>query len=483
MGAAADPLAKLKRSVVKVMTVSDPPDYEQPWQTIGASSATGSGAIVDTPGGLRILTNAHVVEDATFIEVRRYGQDRKRVAEVAGYGEECDLALLSVDDRSFFQGAKAIPVGELPSLGDPVTVLGFPIGGERLSVTEGVVSRIELTTYAQNERDLLTVQIDAAVNSGNSGGPVVKDGKLAGIAFQALDEAENIGYVIPAPVVLHFLQDVENPPYVGFPDLGLTVQNLESSAHRKYLGLPRSRRGVRVTHVHYEGSCWRVLQPGDVLLAIDGEPVASDGTVAFGSGSRIEFPYVASQHFVGEEIPLRIFREEKRFTRRVTLQPQRPLVREQAPDRRPTWFVYGGLLCVPLTRAWLETWGEDWTRRAPDALVSLYDYGVRTSRSQEVVVLQKVLADKVNRGYHDLESVRVLRVQGRRVRDLAELVRIVDRTREEFVVFEASDRSCVVLDRAAAAEREKTILRRYGVPDDRSANLVRRRGRRQPKSP
>ena len=475
---AADPLAKLQSSVVKVMTVSDPPDYEQPWQTLGATSATGSGVIVETLQGKRILTNAHVVEDATFVEVRRYGQDRKVEAEVVGYGEECDLALLEVANHSFFRDAKAMPIGELPALGDPVTVLGFPIGGERLSVTEGVVSRLELTTYAQNERDLLTLQIDAAVNSGNSGGPVVMDGKLAGIAFQALDEAENIGYVIPAPVVQHFLQDVENPPYAGFPDLGLSVQDLESNAHRKFLGLPRSRLGVLVTHVHYEGSCWGVVQPGDVVLAIDGESVASDGTVRFGTGSRIEYPYIASRRYVGDEIPLRLFRAGQRITRCITLQPQRPLVPGRAPGGRPTWFIYGGLLFVPLTRTWLETWGESWRRRAPRALVTLYDNGVRTSRSQGVVVLQKVLADQVNRGYHDVQNARILRVQGKRVRHMQDLARIVDGTRKEFVIFEASDRSQVVLERAAVTARSSAILKRYGVRKRRSADLMNRRSAR-----
>lgn len=475
---AADPLAKLRSSVVKVMTVSDPPDYEQPWQTLGASGATGSGVIVDTLQGKRILTNAHVVEDATFVEVRRYGQDRKVEADVVGFGEECDLALLAVEDPTFFRDAKGMQIGALPRLGDPVTVLGFPIGGERLSVTEGVVSRLELTTYAQNERDLLTVQIDAAVNSGNSGGPVVLDGKLGGIAFQALDEGENIGYVIPAPVVQHFLQDVENPPYAGFPDLGISVQDLESRAHRKYLGMPRSRIGVRVTHVHYEGSCWGVVQPDDVLLAVDGEPIASDGTVRFGTASRIEYPYVASKHYVGEEVPLRLFREGKRITRRITLQPQRALVPARAPGGRPTWYIYGGFLFVPLTRAWLETWGENWRRRAPDEIVALYDYGVRTSRSQEIVVLQKVLADQVNRGYHDMESVRILRAQGKRLRNMRDLVRIVDGTRKEFVVFEASDRSRIVLERKSVSTRSNAILKRYGVPKRRSADLVTRRAGR-----
>jgi S1-C subfamily serine protease len=474
---AADPLGALKKSVVKVMTVSDAPDYEQPWQTLGAGPSTGSGAIVETSQGLHILTNAHVVEDATFIEVRRDDPAQKTVAEVVGYCETCDLALLSVEDSEFFEEAKPIPIGKLPSLGDPVTVLGFPIGGERLSVTEGVVSRIELTMYVQNERELLSLQIDAAINAGNSGGPVIMGRKLAGIAFQALDDAENIGYVIPVPVVEHFLRDVETPPYEGFPDLGLNVQYLESSAHRRFLGLPRSRRGVLVTQVHYGSSCWSVLRPGDVLLKVGREPIASDGTVKLGEESRVGFEHVSSMRHVGEEISLQIYRDGKRLTRSVTLQPFESLVPGRAPGRRPSWFAYAGLLFVPLSRAWLETWGEAWRLSAPATLVSLHDHGVRTSQMQEVVILQKVLADKVNSGYYELESVRISKVQGRRVRKLTDLVRAVDATEDEFVVFETPDRQRIVVDRQAAADRAEMILRRYGVPADRSADLEpKRRG-------
>jgi S1-C subfamily serine protease len=468
---ATESLGTLKQSVVKVMTVSDSPDYEQPWQTLGAAPSTGSGAIVETPQGLRILTNAHVVEDATFIEVRREGHDRNVVAEVVGYGEACDLALLSVEDSDFFEGAKPIPIGELPSLGDPVTVLGFPIGGEQLSVTEGVVSRIELTVYVQNERNLLSLQIDAAINAGNSGGPVVADGRLVGVAFQALEEAENIGYVICAPVVEHFLRDVESPPYEGFPDLGLTVQDLESSAHRKFIGLPRTRRGVLVSQVHHGGSCAGVLEPGDVLLKVDGKPIATDGSVQLEGGARIGFQYAASMRYVGEEIPLEIHRGEQRSTQRVTLQRYRPLVPTRPNSGRPAWLVYAGLLFVPLTRSWLETWGETWRFRAPASLVSVYDHGIRTSQTQEVVILQKVLADKVNRGYHDLESLQIAKVQGRRLRRLSDIVRILDAIEDELVVIETSNALRIVLDRQLAIDRAEPILRRYGVPADRSADL------------
>ncbi|NND46865.1 MAG: serine protease, partial [Woeseiaceae bacterium] len=181
-------MRSMLRSVVKVITTSDAPDYEQPWQTEGPDAAVGSGAIVMTPRGERVLTNAHVVQNQVFIEVRRYGKSRKFEAAVEGVGHVCDLALLNIKDPGFAKGAPALPIGDLPSLGDRVAALGFPIGGDRLSITEGIVSRIEMNPYVHSQRNLLAVQIDAAINAGNSGGPVVKDGEIVGIAFEAMDE-------------------------------------------------------------------------------------------------------------------------------------------------------------------------------------------------------------------------------------------------------------------------------------------------------
>ena len=128
-------LAKIRNSVIKVHTQSDAPDYDQPWQKKGVESSAGSALIVSTRRGPRVLTNAHVVQNQVFVQVRRYGQATKYVAEVEGVGHECDLALLSVADDRFFRGATPIRVGELPTLGQQVTVLGYPVGGERLSVT------------------------------------------------------------------------------------------------------------------------------------------------------------------------------------------------------------------------------------------------------------------------------------------------------------------------------------------------------------
>jgi S1-C subfamily serine protease len=460
------------QSVVKVMTVSDAPDYDQPWQTEGPDSAVGSGVIVMTTRGPRVLTNAHVVENQVFIEVRRYGKSHKFVAEVEGVGHVCDLALLKVEDPEFAGPAPPLPISELPVLGDRVSVLGFPVGGDRLSITEGIVSRIEMSPYAHSQRTLLAVQIDAAINSGNSGGPVVKDGKLVGIAFEAMDDAENIGYMIGAPVVKHFLRDVENRLYDGFPDLGVIIQKLESKAHRRSLGLsPNSHGGVLITGVAHGSSAWGVLHKGDVLLMLDGKQVAADGSVSFRKGERIDLTYQVSQLHVGDVMRAKVWRDGAVRRFEIPLKPPRFLVPEDRYDVKPTYYLYGGLLFVPLSRDFLTTWGSEWWQEAPSELVSIYENEIRTPARSEIVVLQKVLADRVNQGYHGFAALAIDRVDGRRIRHLRDLIRSVDSATGEFIHFQSRDGSIIVLDRELAEKRNRGILRRYGVPFDRSEDL------------
>ncbi|MEM1029716.1 MAG: serine protease [Myxococcota bacterium] len=466
-------LGSLLRAVVKVMCVADAPDYDQPWQSHGASSCTGSGAVIETERGLRILTNAHCVANHVFVEVRRYGLSQKFEAEVEALGHECDLALLRVEDDRFFHGVTPIPIGDLPALSARVSVCGYPIGGERLSLTEGIVSRIELVAYAQSSRELLAVQIDAAINEGNSGGPVFEDGKLVGVAFQALEDAESVGYMIASDVVRHFLEDIDNGRYDGFPDVGVTVQPLESRAHRRALGLPATcQEGVLVKRVAFGSSAWGALLPGDVLLSVDGVGVAPDGAVVLREGELIHFQYVVSRRHVGDLMPVVVWRDGRATTLELSLTAPRSLVAEDRYDVRPSFFVYGGLLFVPLTRDFLKTWGDGWWQAAPRELVALYESGIVTEDRREVVVLQKVLADRVNQGYHDVDNQVVVAVDGQPVRSLRHLVeRVEARPAATFTRFRMSDGAEIVLDRLEVRTRHRAILDKFGVPHDRSEDL------------
>jgi S1-C subfamily serine protease len=190
-----------------------------------------------------VITNAHSVEHHTQVKLKRRGSDTKYVATVLAIGRECDIALLTVADDAFWEGLLPLSFGPLPELQEAVAVVGYPIGGETISVTSGVVSRIEVTSYVHGRDELLGIQIDAAINSGNSGGPAFNDdGDCIGIAFQSMagsGDAENIGYVIPTPIVKHFLRDFErNGRYTGFAALGICWQPMESPDLRKAFGCP-----------------------------------------------------------------------------------------------------------------------------------------------------------------------------------------------------------------------------------------------------
>jgi len=465
-------LGTLLRGVVKVLAVSDPPDYDQPWQTQGADSSCGSGVVVETGQGLRVLTNAHCVQDHVYVEVRRYGRSKKFQAEVEAIGHECDLALLSVADEEFFQGVTPMVVGPLPELGDTVSVCGFPVGGERVSITRGIVSRLDLVRYEQSQRLLLALQIDAAINSGNSGGPVLRGNQLVGIAFQSLEDADQVGYVIAGPVISHFLADVEREGPTGFPSLGARVQELESRSHRAALGLPEDwTKGLLVRAVEWDGSACGVLEPGDVLLEVDGVPIQPDGTVPLREGELVDFSYVFSKRLVGEVANIKAWRRGGVIDCVLPLKVPKDLVPEEKYDVRPTYYVFGGMLFVPLTKNYLKTYNDPWWQTAPKDLMLLYEDGMASPDYREPVVLQKVLADRVNQGYHHVESVLIESVDGTNVADLRELIRAIEGGGGRFVELTSVDGRKFVIDRPEARARGAAILARFGVPKDRSEDL------------
>jgi hypothetical protein len=168
----------------------------------------------------------------------------------------------------------------------------------------------------------------------------------------------------------------------------------------------------------------------------------------------------------------RVWRNGSELSVVVRLRPPSYLVPEDRYDVKPTYYVFGGLLFVPLTRNYLMTWTDPWWQNAPRDLVVTYEQGLRLPDYVEPVVLQKVLADRVNQGYHEYESLLVRKVQGEPIRSLRHLVRLVEGSDTPFVTFELVDGRQLVVDRALAVERHDAILARFGIPTHRSTDLV-----------
>ncbi|MHC4550989.1 MAG: S1C family serine protease [Planctomycetota bacterium] len=462
----------IRSSIVKVYTTYQEPKQSEPWNMQGQDTRIGSGCVI---AGERVLTNAHVVSDATFIQVRRAGEAERFVAQVHAVSHELDLALLTVEKRDFFKGAKRLELGALARVGERVVAFGFPKGGTRITITEGVVSRIDRSSYSHSYHDNLVCQIDAAINPGSSGGPVISGGKIVGVAFQATS-GQSIGYMVPAPVVRHFFTDLEDGNHDGVPALPFAWQVLHNSQLRAFHGMAEGQTGIMITSIapRFEGE--DKLQRKDILLSIDGTRIANDGTIEFRPQERIPFRYLIDVKQLRDRVAIQLLRGRKPRTVEITLETAKDACGHLVPrlryETRPTYYIVGGLVFAPLTTDYFAAW-DKW-ENVPLTLRRYY-HESRTSRNKEreqVVVLIDVLPDELNVGYTGFEDHVIATVNGRKITGMRQLIEAFERHEGEShrIVLEEYDWEMVLL-KEKLRQRHQVILDKYDVPHDRSADL------------
>jgi S1-C subfamily serine protease len=457
-----------EKSVVQIVTFSQQPVWDSPWRLDSVRKSSGTGFVVK---GKRIMTNAHVVSWARQILVRRYQDPRPYVARVDYIGHDCDLALLEVQEDRFFDGLEALELGELPKVRSTVVTYGYPAGGEQISYTRGVVSRIEIQNYVHiGNRNLLAVQTDAAINPGNSGGPVIQDDKVVGVSFQGMPGLENAGFFIPPPIVQHFLKDIADGRYDGFPQAGVGLAPLQNEAYRRFLKVPDDDRGVRIDRIYPVAPTQAALREDDVLLKLGSYDVGSDGTILY-DGNRMHLSAAISDAQHGDTLALQLVRGGKLMD--VSL-PVGVIAEDRAEGNLyepPRYMVYGGLVFTPLSRDYLRAAGQAGSETANAELIYELFYrrieSPKTAR-KEPVVLAAVLAHAVNANLEVRGRALVDRINGVRIEKLDDVARALDAGTQDFDVIEfMPDHHFECLERGAVAQAHAEILKTYGVPKDR----------------
>lgn len=449
--------SQVGESIVKIYTVSKIPSYNTPWNsTIRRSN--GSGAIIS---GNKILTNAHVVANQTFIEVKRHGDTNRYEAKVEYISHQADLALLSVRDKNFFKGAKSLSFGNLPKIQQEVTVYGFPMGGHSLSVSTGIVSRIEHTRYAHSGEIFLSIQIDAAVNPGSSGGPAISDGKIVGVVMQQIQNSQNLGYLVPVEVVQHFLDDIKDKKYDGFPHLGISTEKMENEALRRVYHMnKKATTGVLIIDMSQKSPALGVLKKGDVLTAIDSHKIQNDGTVEFRHHMFTSFKYYIDQKQIGDKVSFDILRSGKKMKVDIKLTNVADddlLVNTLSYDVMPRYLIYGGYVFTPLTRNLLME-----TRSSILELREAAGEWVKKDKD-EVVILLKVLASKMNRGDHSFSYWMIDKVDSKEFKNFNEFLELLNKAKGKYLILENKDGVKVAIDREKAAQMQDAILKRYSI--------------------
>ena len=450
-------------AVVKLEVRTAKPDICRPW-IMCDGGGTGSGVVI---GDGRILTCAHCVVDASYIRVRKQNEDMLYQATVLYVDNDADLAIVEVDDPRFMVDIMPLEIGETPHIQDDVLAVGYPMGGEDISYTRGIVSRIEDIQYSQGWTVLLGIQVDAAINPGNSGGPVLdmESGQIAGIAFQGKEKGEALGYIIPPDIIRHFLADVQDGRVDGFPDRLFDWSLMESAARRRYYKMGSGQTGVAVDDVNAvlgDDS----IRPDDVILEIDGCKVSNNGRVRLEGGAARSLFYPIYMRQIGEKISVKVLRDGEVIETTVVAAKKQPRSRKWMYDKNPDYFLYGGFVFTTVSFDYLT------------AVTSNFHDNLLTNKEcpdDEAVVISFCFADKGIEGYIGCDESLVRKVNGVKVRNLRHLAEIVDNCQDGFICFEV-DRNTewnakIVVDAKEMRETTIRVMKRNQIPADRSEDL------------
>lgn len=465
----------IENSVLKVFSSVRYPDPYRPWTKQPPQDITGTGVVIE---GDRILTNAHVVLYASQVQVQANQAGDKLSATVEAIAPDIDLAVLRLKDGSFFRQHPPLSrANALPEIKDAVWAYGYPMGGSSLSITKGIVSRIEFASYSSAVSGL-RIQIDAAINPGNSGGPAVVNDKMIGLAFSKLGNADNIGYIIPNEEIDLFLNSIRYGQYGGKLSMFDSLQTLENDGLRAYLHLDPSVKGV-VVHQPTKDSPDYPLKQWDVITRIGSTPIDDEGMISLDQKLRVSFRYAIQHVAKDDQVPLTVVRGGKTLQIQLPVSATQPMLISSLRGQYPSYFVYGPLVFSRATREFLAFMDRNpqltsMLSYIKSPLVTQLGDPPTAQREELVVITSPAFPHPLSKGYSSMSGFVVKSVNGTPVRSLGHLVSLLRDLRDEFVVFEFDNRGgeTQVYRRQDMVDATDDILNDNGVRAQGSPDMM-----------
>ena len=466
---AARPVSKADVSVVRVNSTNQEYDFFRPWSKKNPRVFHGLGAVID---GNRVLVTAQLVANHNYVELERAESGQKTDARVVCVDYEANLALLEPTADQFLAGIPPLELTQDAAVGDRVNVLQLE-SNDALVATPGPITTIEVGHYQLEGTAFLIYRLSLPLQykEGSFTAPVIKEGKLAGILMRYDPRAQSVD-VLPAPVIEHFLKDVGDGSYQGFPRAGMDYAPTRDPQLRHYAKLPASGGGVYVTDVVAHGPAAEAgLQVADVLLEVDGHAIDQDGNYDEPLYGRISFVHLLStKTFAGQKVSVKISRDGEEKTLEMTMGHKPPADYVSEPyviDRAPRYCVVDGLIFEELSRQYLKEWGGDWQKQAPQRLVYLdrYQSAMVPQGQRRIVILSQVLPTASNIGYEDLKYLVVTNVNGTAINSLEDLPKALAKPLDGFhkFEFEESPRE-LYLDAGTLADDDRNVQESYSLP-------------------
>lgn len=441
--------------LLNVTKISNNPT--RPWAPGAPADYAGTGFVIE---GNRIITNAHNVSSCTYITVTKGGDTKKYEATPVYVSHQADLALLEVKDEAFFSDIEPLTIGTRPKNQEQITVVGYPKGGEELSYTSGIVSRIEVNSYTHSFEYLLTIQVDAALNPGNSGGPAFLEDKVVGIAMMGDPSGDGLGYLIPTDVIQHFLTDIKDGVLHGIPRLGVTILTLENRMLRRSLGLAEDDdKGIMVAQINRMSDSPSLIHYGDIIMEIDGVPVRANGKVIQEDGLLVAHNHLISSKQVGENIALSIIRDGQPMSLDVVAERNSELVQYERFGIDYPYFLFGGFLFTPLYFDYIrDDAGDSWPHARQFHLIANEP---RTAEREEVVILHTIFKHQLTSEMPGRKEP-VKKVNGVNVRNFRHFIELIENAAGWIeITFDAGYR--IKLDVRACIGAEEEIMKTYRI--------------------
>jgi S1-C subfamily serine protease len=465
----------IEKSVVKIFATVRYPDHFKPWNKQSPAELVGSGVVIE---GKRILSAAHVVLYASQVQIEANEAGDKITATVAGISPETDLAVLKLDDETFFDSHPPLArARQLPDIKDAVMVYGFPTGGTSMSITKGIVSRIEFSRFNYGASGL-RIQVDAAINPGNSGGPAVVGDKMVGLAFAHLSRAENISYIIPCEDIELFLKKMVDGKYHGRPSVNFRAQALQNSALRSFLKVDKAVHGVVVQAVGAVPAD-DPLRKWDIITRIGDTEIDDEAMIKLPGGLRVAFTYLIEQLATNGTVPMTVLRSGERLQLQIPVLTSPEFVVPFLKGSYPSYFVYGPLVFCDASQDLLADliYGRAaafWTGRLLDqanpVLRECDEFA--DSEGKRLVVVTSFFPHKLSRGYDDPTAEVVKTINGAPIRNLGQLVQVLRDCKDEFITvdFDGHFTDTLIFSRAEMLANTDDILtdnsvRSQGSPD------------------